>query len=461
MDLTLPEIIEHIAALQAQFLIAKAANDRAQMAELEAAFQALRVLRARASAQEADTLAETLDNHTAVVERAIVRLTDPNVILTIRNLTGRVRNDLTPIPNAHRTPSDEMPSEPPVPGLDRPDPAPEGGPSAFVSARRIADRTVLYIDDQGRSFVRVGGSRSWRNCNPGNIKKGSFAVANGSIGDDGSFAIFPNRASGLRAIETLLRGPSYRDLTVAKGIERYAPRSENDTDAYIDFVTSRTGLKRNDVLGALPVADLRKLVKAIEMMEGWHAGEERRHAPSSGIVTASAGGVSAAVHAAAEWMDVARREEAAGVAQIPGPAANPRILEYFKVGAPWFNPLDGDETDWCAVFVNFCLETSGHVGTNHPGARSFFWNKERQFVKLPGPRKFAIAVQRSAPFSDPAWSTGKGHVGFVVGFSSTHVRLLGGNQSNRVREQDYPLEILGSDGKVRARFVAYMMPAMN
>lgn len=63
MDLTLPEIIEHIAALQAQFLIAKAANDRAQMAELEAAFQALRVLRARASAQEADTLAETLDNH--------------------------------------------------------------------------------------------------------------------------------------------------------------------------------------------------------------------------------------------------------------------------------------------------------------------------------------------------------------------------------------------------------------
>lgn len=32
---------------------------------------------------------------------------------------------------------------------------------------------VLYTDDAGKVFVRHGGSRAWRNNNPGNIRKSS------------------------------------------------------------------------------------------------------------------------------------------------------------------------------------------------------------------------------------------------------------------------------------------------
>ena len=101
------------------------------------------------------------------------------------------------------------------------------------------------------------------------------------------------------------------------------------------------------------------------------------------------------------------------------------------------------------------------MGTNHPGARSFFWNKKRQFIKLDGPRKFCIAVRRYAPFDDAAWETGAGHVGFLVDYSDTSVTLLGGNQGNTVKEKTYPRRVEGANGVVESEFVAFMMPVMN
>jgi hypothetical protein len=66
-----------------------------------------------------------------------------------------------------------------------------------------------------------------------------------------------------------------------------------------------------------------------------------------------------------------------------------------------------------------------------------------------------------APFTDPDWETGTGHVGFVVSFTNTHVTLLGGNQSNRVREQDFPLVARNAAGNIVSQFVAFMMPVMD
>ena len=82
-----------------------------------------------------------------------------------------------------------MATQPPVASMDTPTPAPLGGPSDFVSAHKTATKTVLLVDNEGREFLRVGGSRSWRNFNPGNIRKGGFSNNHGAIGDDGSFAI--------------------------------------------------------------------------------------------------------------------------------------------------------------------------------------------------------------------------------------------------------------------------------
>ena len=111
--------------------------------------------------------------------------------------------------------------------------------------------------------------------------------------------------------------------------------------------------------------------------------------------------------------------------------------------------------------MNYCLVVSGHVGTEHPGARSFFWNRKKQFVVLDAPQKGAIAVRRYAPFADPAWREGKGHVGFVTSFTDREVTLLGGNQSGTVCIQVYPREARDSAGALLSRFVAFLMPVMN
>ena len=363
---------------------------------------------------------------------------------------------------------ENMRTEPPVEGMDSSVAAPPGGPSTFVAAHKTATKTVLLVDDEGREFLRVGGSRSWRNFNPGNIRKGNFSTSNGAIGDDGSFAIFPDKKTGQKAIEILLRGRSYGPLTIEGAINRYAPPSENETGSYVDFVVQQTNLGRGDILDDLMIADIRKIVSAIEKMEGWASGEQRPHLPSSGFdgpnPLGDGAGTSAAIGAASDWMEIAKQEAALPVGQrseVPGPGSNPRILKYFEVGSSWFDPNNGDETDWCAVFVNYCLETSGYVGTNHPGARSFFWNKKRQFIKLDAPRKFCIAVRRYAPFDDAAWESGAGHVGFLVDYSDTHVTLLGGNQGNTVKEKTYPRRVEGPGGTVKSEFVAFMMPVMN
>ena len=90
-----------------------------------------------------------------------------------------------------------------------------------------------YTTQGGGSFRKVGGSRSWRNNNPGNIEYGDFARRYGAIGTDGRFAIFPDEATGQRARAALIfNGDKYRNLTLTQAIERYAPSSENHTTAY-------------------------------------------------------------------------------------------------------------------------------------------------------------------------------------------------------------------------------------
>lgn len=357
----------------------------------------------------------------------------------------------------------DIPSEPPVPALDRPEPLAPGKPGRFVAARRTLPKVVVYVDAEGREVLREGGSRSWRNNNPGNIRKGSFTENAGAIGDDGAFAIFPDEETGFAAIVALLRTPSYAPLNLRGAIFRYAPPSENQSDHYLAFIVQHSGVGRDEVLRGIGAAALRRVARAIRDMEGWTPGSERPNAPAS--VVMSGGGVSGAAAAAQEWMTVAEREAALPERERsawPDPGENPRILEYFRVAAAWFEPGDGDETDWCAAFVNWCLIQSGHVGTDHPGARSFFWNRKGQFLRLPGPVKGAIGViRRNPPVVDDGWDSGPGHVGFVTSFTATHVTLLSGNQSHTVRRQPYPMKEQDAQGRVKAKFVAFLMPVMN
>jgi len=74
---------------------------------------------------------------------------------------------------------------------------------------------------------KIGGSISWRHNNPGNIKFGGFARKYGAIQgqsatDGGHFAIFPDIETGRQAMQDLLQGPTYSDLTLEQAMRRWS-----------------------------------------------------------------------------------------------------------------------------------------------------------------------------------------------------------------------------------------------
>jgi hypothetical protein len=122
------------------------------------------------------------------------------------------------------------------------------------------------------NFTQSGGTRSWRDNNPGNIEYGSFARSHGAIGTDGRFAIFPDAQTGRNALTALLGTRSYQGLTVQGAIARFAPPTENNTTAYTNSIRRQTGLDPNTSMRSLTPAQLRAVTDAIQRHEGWRPG---------------------------------------------------------------------------------------------------------------------------------------------------------------------------------------------
>ena len=60
--------------------------------------------------------------------------------------------------------------------------------------------SVIYTDQDGLRFHFLGGSRPWRNQNPGNWVPGKISKRNGAIGVAGGFAVFPDPEIGHTAL---------------------------------------------------------------------------------------------------------------------------------------------------------------------------------------------------------------------------------------------------------------------
>jgi len=127
------------------------------------------------------------------------------------------------------------------------------------------------------------------------------------------------------------------------------------------------------------------------------------------------------------WMTIARKEE--GVKEVSGRAANPRIIEYHAATSL---RAQSDEVAWCASFVNWCLKKAGVKGTNSAAAASF-----TKWGAATSARQGAVAVIYNAAAANSSLSTSGNHVGFLVRETSTHYVLLGGNQSNSVKESSF------------------------
>lgn len=136
---------------------------------------------------------------------------------------------------------------------------------------------VIIITANGEKIKHTGGSRSWRNNNPGNIINSQFARNHGAIGDTGKFAVFPDLQTGLRAIASLLRTPRYNNLPIKDATKKYAPAADkNDPVRYARNIEKLTGIKSDRKIKSLNDTELQKVVKAIQFIEGWKTGSEQK-----------------------------------------------------------------------------------------------------------------------------------------------------------------------------------------
>lgn len=120
------------------------------------------------------------------------------------------------------------------------------------------------------------------------------------------------------------------------------------------------------------------------------------------------------------WLTAAFAEF--GTREVPGPKHNPRIVEYLmSTDLAQKYPSLPDETDWCAGFVNWCIEKVGLPSKNsalvHP------WRSWGKASPLP-PKRGAVTTF--------LWDDGWAHVSFLLGEIGNYVVCLGGNQSDAV-----------------------------
>jgi uncharacterized protein (TIGR02594 family) len=124
-----------------------------------------------------------------------------------------------------------------------------------------------------------------------------------------------------------------------------------------------------------------------------------------------------------KWLGVAFAE--VGVSEyLEVGKSNPRIELYQKTTQR--GSMINDDVPWCSSFVNWVLKSSGINGTGSAWARSFLnWGKPLKEYQYG-----CIVV----------FSRGKnmGHVGFAVGKKVGFIKVLGGNQDNKVCEKWYP-----------------------
>jgi uncharacterized protein (TIGR02594 family) len=125
-----------------------------------------------------------------------------------------------------------------------------------------------------------------------------------------------------------------------------------------------------------------------------------------------------------------------GTTEIPGPGSNSKIDEFLEsVGMP-----SDDDIAWCSAFANWIMMEADLPGTGKPNAQSFLHSSN--FIKIDEPRLGCIVVLKRG--NEP-WM---GHVGFYLDHHKGYIRLLGGNQANRVGINNY-----GTD-----KVMAYLWP---
>lgn len=111
--------------------------------------------------------------------------------------------------------------------------------------------------------------RGLRNNNPLNIRIGNTWLGEREHPTDGEFEQFVTLDYGLRAAFIILRRyiRRYHLNTIRLIVERWAPRNENETEKYIQFVCKDTGLMPNTTIQYEDKDTMCKLVGSMAFIE--------------------------------------------------------------------------------------------------------------------------------------------------------------------------------------------------
>jgi hypothetical protein len=137
----------------------------------------------------------------------------------------------------------------------------------------VADKKYVIYPDE----VRSGGTVAWICRNPGNIrdgdKYGAYKGKKFQTKSVGAFAIFPDEATGMRAIVSVLKG--YGHVTILQAMNKYAPPGDgaNDPTQYGRAVARRLGKSLDTYIDTLDGSELEEFADQIKTVEGWKEGE--------------------------------------------------------------------------------------------------------------------------------------------------------------------------------------------
>lgn len=133
----------------------------------------------------------------------------------------------------------------------------------------IAAAIVLLVTGVGVGGVKVYSAvRGIRNNNPLNIERGSDQWDGmAPVQSDSRFLVFVDAVYGIRAAARILSNYAKRGVTTVEQIvSTWAPPNENDTEAYIRYVTEKTGFDRKRVVSKA-TGDYVPLLAAMIKME--------------------------------------------------------------------------------------------------------------------------------------------------------------------------------------------------
>lgn len=120
----------------------------------------------------------------------------------------------------------------------------------------------------------------FKNCNPLNIRYSSRNNWRGQVGEHKGFCVFAHESWGFRAAYKLITNYISQGYnTIEKIVSRWAPPTENDTEAYIKYVAYETIIDRDQILTDCNIHDYwtkLMIIRAMARMESFREIDEQQ-----------------------------------------------------------------------------------------------------------------------------------------------------------------------------------------